>query len=742
MLILTTAIMIPNLILTETQPKDQIKINKTLETTENKEEPNLAAKQTDNKSESQTRTLSEHGLGTPDCNHRVLQYYGLEGWTSSLKTTAPETKGSERVCPGMKYSCCSHNDFDTAKDIWLQSLPRIKGYLTKTFRIIQKIIMMQSSFIAYVQSLSQKAHPACQLIDTTFFNPPVAFDEIHSYLNAALLSMAYIQKGFLCTICDAEKQKFFFQKQDFAQLKLTISEKSCNDLIYRFKEFLMYKVYYLDPFVLNAQRMLVCAGKEVPLCQPEYDTTYQEVRDCIESGINCHHICAEFKYGGVSDLFMGNLPQLEAINTALEDLTKESQLLEHAQNDDIYIPEYQICSNDFFQPEHELNEFEKTNLMVGRVSAMHVQVAPNGIDLFEAAQHSNFNLENQTTQKEKQRIYNIQAQVDEPISLMSQGLSNESSPQVNETNEPKSFTEKVKTFFRITNKDTPPTENKGIFDDDAQMDQLSHTQIEPVNQVSDSSYQNEEDAKSTPIVKDVIQSVNEFKTETDQALNQIDTGDDISNHSNTTETLSNIDAKSTPEVIAQHDDLETAKFNEELNQAHHINLDRKEPETFDIENEDPNEMIIHQENTPENDISQDQTIANQNNTPQNNSVPDQNVISQVDKTEGIEDEMHISSDPKTSDEQEKLNSLPDNNRPSTQELEQVQNEIAQKERENDEFEKENGILKDFKQEDAESKYNDFEGVKDIQDFENMGEGTSRFLGIFIAFWAFLLIYVN
>lgn len=750
--------------LTETKShkvKDQ---DKAVKTEGGQMKNSLAAKfgTSDDLSKQDTRKLNDAEI-SENCNHRVLQYYGMEGWTFSLKTGAPETDGFERYCPHLTESCCSHNDFVHADKMWSESLPRIKGYLTKTFRVIQKIVMMQTSFISFVQNMSVEGHPSCRQIDTTFFNPPVAFDEIHSYLNAALLSMAYIQKGFYCTICDAKQQKFFFQRQDFGQLGLSISNKSCSDIIHRFKEFIMYKVYYLDPFVENAKHMLTCAGHEAPVYTSSYTASYQEIRGCLETNIGCEHICAEFKYGGVSDLFMGDLGQLENVVKALTELGNDSKIIALSEKEDVYIPEYEIPSRDFFQPEHQLTVLEQENIAVGCVSKMNVRVEEDGIDLFYMATQSNFHLENQQTNREKERIYNVNALRDEPASLMGEGVIHSTTKDNDLVKKPLSVTQKIKNFFVPTKKSAQNQEKlKGIFDDDERIDELSQAHVESVqpvikHEVEDKGIVNKEAEVIGNLKSDGEQQelVNQTNREVEPIVvqlrpDQIDQVDPTpilveTNQNNVTQ---NDQDKLRPDAVNPQD-LEISKFNAELNHGHPIDIDRLDE--FDVSNMNPEDIEVNPSQKTVNTQLETNNLAQQDgqsqlnplqNDFQPNSTDNVAVISQIDRDQGVEDQMQIKQVPNSVEEKHKIEDLPPNHKPTTEELDQLKNEIKRKEDERDEFTQKNGTLEDFREQDAEDKFNDFKGVRDIQDLvDSISEGVllDQMAWRFFGFWIMLVV---
>lgn len=136
------------------------------------------------------------------CNTRLLQYYGLEGLSHAVPYNVMEQINSDNYCPNLQDSCCSPEDFNLTRDLWMESSLHIKGYLTQIFRTLQKVATIQSSIIQFMPKIQAKNTVACKKIDSTFFNSPVKFDEVYFYIRNALEAFAYIQKGFYCMLCD------------------------------------------------------------------------------------------------------------------------------------------------------------------------------------------------------------------------------------------------------------------------------------------------------------------------------------------------------------------------------------------------------------------------------------------------------------------------------------------------------------------------------------------------------------
>jgi hypothetical protein len=257
------------------------------------------------------------------------------------------------------------------------------------------------------QQASNLQNPQCKDVDITFFNAPFPFDEAYSYLTNAFQSMAFIQKGFYCTICDGNMQQYLMIPRQFSRLGLVLSQKSCDDLIYRFKEYIMYKTYYLDMFYLNASKLFNCVENSNQYnFRPEYEAQYQEIKQCVESGHNCNIVCQEFRVGGFSELFMGDLKKYEAFHAKFLSFLEGQGINTEKVTDQVYVPEYTMSTNDFFNPNRVRSELEEETVTVGRVSDMEIIVHPTGIDLFDIAQKSGYYVSDQNSSLEKSRLFN------------------------------------------------------------------------------------------------------------------------------------------------------------------------------------------------------------------------------------------------------------------------------------------------------------------------------------------------
>lgn len=148
-------------------------------------------------------------IASIQCNSMVFYYYGLKGVNRPYNYGDLNLINRDNYCPFMKQSCCSLEDYINTYDLWNENSAKLKEYLSQIFRIIQQISIVQSSMIPIIPKIQERNYPACKKIESTFFNAPVKFDQVHFYIRSALDAFAYVQKGFYCMICDADNQHFF-----------------------------------------------------------------------------------------------------------------------------------------------------------------------------------------------------------------------------------------------------------------------------------------------------------------------------------------------------------------------------------------------------------------------------------------------------------------------------------------------------------------------------------------------------
>jgi len=190
------------------------------------------------------------------CKTQILQLYGLGGLVQPVSYYNLIKQLNVDHCPGIEYSCCSFSDFKLTRSYWLKRVESIKRYLTKMFRIVQKTTVLQGSLLQIASLIKNKNSKYCKEVDATFFNNPIHYDEIYYYLQNAIDAFAFLQKGFYCMICDAKNHQFLGINKEKARKVAIIDVKFCNDLVFFFREFIMFKVYFIDPMIVNTNYLL------------------------------------------------------------------------------------------------------------------------------------------------------------------------------------------------------------------------------------------------------------------------------------------------------------------------------------------------------------------------------------------------------------------------------------------------------------------------------------------------------
>ena len=336
------------------------------------------------------------------CNKNIAQTYGFEGKTYSSSYSAIREKLKNDYCPNMKQTCCSPHDFEIAKIEWRERSENIKKYVNNVFRAIQKISVLQTSILVFANEINNKKTDKCQSIDYTFFNTPLDIQSLYPYIEHGLETFTFLQKGFYCMVCDTENQKFFGADNN-NKLVIVMNNEMCNDLIFYFREFIIYKVNYIDPLISNLNKIFNCIddGDFYPE-ENQYDVSLENINSCLNKGENCEYVCKEYTFGSANNLFLGKLANyLKTIDKLMRlsknFLNNKKLEINNPSEDDMKF-DIKNLDDKFFVVE-EKNQF--------LLSQMKIVIKENGINLFEISRNSNFNLENEFKQNSKNEFDNI-----------------------------------------------------------------------------------------------------------------------------------------------------------------------------------------------------------------------------------------------------------------------------------------------------------------------------------------------
>ena len=341
------------------------------------------------------------------CNSKILQYYGLEGMSSAIPYYPIEKINTDNFCPSLQDTCCTAEDFEKTRILWNENSKRLKNYLTQVFRVLQKIALIQSSLIQFMPRIQSKDTVTCKKIDATFFNSAVKFDEVHFYVRNALEAFAYIQKGFYCMLCDPNKHKMFEAELNYGRFFVQMSEQSCDDLVFFFREYLAYKIYFFDPLVKTMNNVVNCVKEtDIEYFDNDHMVSYQGVSDCLVNKNYCYKVCKEFRMGASSNLFIGKLSEYKKLLKKMEEVLKEMTNNSEEFNE-LKISDEEI-SNEFFLNQNDTITMHNMNVLKdSNLSKAEVLFAKDGIDLFGIAVHSNYFLTNEMNLAEIQKNFNI-----------------------------------------------------------------------------------------------------------------------------------------------------------------------------------------------------------------------------------------------------------------------------------------------------------------------------------------------
>lgn len=348
-------------------------------------------------------------MGTgPSCNRQMLQNYGFEGLSDPLSYAS--LKMNNNYCPDVKHSCCTESDFEKSNVLWSDKVVEIKKYLTKIFRIFQKIAMVQSSLIDLYNRVpeEQKTKPFCQDVDASFFNSPVSFERIYFFLGNALDAFGFLQKGFYCTICDAKNHQFLFRERNFSTKTVLVTKNFCSNLIFFFKEYIVYRKFFFEPLIKNMNNISRCINRQMEDFIPvriNSRTNYHNVKACLIDNKKCDFICKEFRFGSSSELFVGDLKEYSRVLRNIE------ILLQTLGPQDEIFKEIKIDQEDYESEFFRVSNYEKTpeanSLSASNISHLEVEVdeGQNGIDLFKISQFSDYYLTDQYSSSEIKENY-------------------------------------------------------------------------------------------------------------------------------------------------------------------------------------------------------------------------------------------------------------------------------------------------------------------------------------------------
>ena len=253
------------------------------------------------------------------------------------------------------------------------------------------------------------------------FNNRIHYEKLYSYLENALEAHIFLQKGFYCTICDAHKHKYLGVPDENGNKTITISNKFCTDIISFFKQYVGFKIYVIDPLILNANFVFNCyEGVRTNRFEYHYNVTIQEIQKCLNGDDrDCEFLCTEFAMGASSDMLIGDLKQYSNFVDSLNRVLENKDILKYQEIKNELMINPENYSRYFFRSTKELNEVAAMEVVKDfNLSDMQIVVRQHGLNLFEDADKSNY------------YFTNIQTRSAMKDSLLNEDLTNEQKEEI------------------------------------------------------------------------------------------------------------------------------------------------------------------------------------------------------------------------------------------------------------------------------------------------------------------------
>lgn len=321
-----------------------------------------------------------HGL----CHNELLKFYGLEGTEEPSDYSQLTAELALDLCPGTQASCCSADDFTKTKDLWNRKSDAIRTYLSKIFKIFQKLSTTKTLMTSLFNRLSpdHQRDEYCRDVDTKIADSQATFDQMYVYLSNALSTFAFLQKGFYCMICDEKNHQHI--KFSHSSKFLEVNHSFCTNLMYFFKEYIAFRMFYIDPLVVNLSFLFNCLNKDTTsLYKIKYSLPLSQIKGCVVEKKQCHSLCEEFRVGSSLTMFIGELEQYSKIITELEATLNRFDQQESVAD---FVIEEPDTPGQFFNVD-EPGAGQEWNL-----SEFEVKITDDGLDLFEISENSKYNI--------------------------------------------------------------------------------------------------------------------------------------------------------------------------------------------------------------------------------------------------------------------------------------------------------------------------------------------------------------
>lgn len=182
----------------------------------------------------------------PRCRPSLMQSYGLSGPMMDTKQTSP-------LCPNVKNSCCTKEDFFNAFKTWsdeglgknlLQQVDFLRNTYLEYLAAIQQASFTINSIGARIPASETKKN-SCKLMAETInsFKIGVVKPALDTFTTQAYAHMTKHYQSFYCALCDAKNHPYF----DLQRQRVVFSHRHTRMWLRQTLQFLLYFHVHIVP---------------------------------------------------------------------------------------------------------------------------------------------------------------------------------------------------------------------------------------------------------------------------------------------------------------------------------------------------------------------------------------------------------------------------------------------------------------------------------------------------------------
>ena len=446
-----------------------------------------------------------------ECKNNLVRTYGLVG--NKLVQNYNEMKEylSNDYCPSLKYSCCTKDDFENSNKMWQKVKEKVKFFTTKVYRMIVKMTTIKTTLLQTEHLIKNKNVSVCKNLNFDVFNKNINNQDVFFYLQNSLDSFVFLQKGFYCLICDSKYHKYLeFDNIGFSK-RITISENFCNDIIFYFREFLIFKKNYIDPVLFETDKLNGCVNDEENY-KPNYlyEMYASNITDCVEDGKNCQFLCNTFVFGSSGSLLIGGIENYEKFFYQTHNISSKLGLEKDLDEEDQgkiqnYLNTLKTADDKFF---------ETVKDSIYDLSNLEIIIQPEGINMFLVSKNSNYLINDDV----KNINYNLKAKLQENIEnfIPKPTVLDDLKKTEEENHEEEGLTKKINEENLDIDKKIETTENK--IENKVEIDEVKENTENLKEEIVKSENLEEDNMVDQQEIKDLDNQLDDFRKEEEEVL--------------------------------------------------------------------------------------------------------------------------------------------------------------------------------------------------------------------------------